>query len=29
MNFGRVIAAGPPEVIRANGEVQRIYFGEG
>jgi branched-chain amino acid transport system ATP-binding protein len=28
MNFGTVIAAGPPEAIRSNAEVQRIYFGE-
>lgn len=29
MNFGTIIAAGPPEEIRADGQVQRIYFGEG
>ena len=28
MNFGLVIAAGPPEEIRNNAEVQKIYFGE-
>jgi len=29
MNFGRIIATGSPEQIRADGQVQRIYFGEG
>jgi branched-chain amino acid transport system ATP-binding protein len=28
MNFGRIVAAGAPEEIRDNQEVQRIYFGE-
>ena len=28
MNFGAVIAAGAPEDIRSNEQVQKIYFGE-
>jgi|APFre7841882630_1041343.scaffolds.fasta_scaffold01345_3 branched-chain amino acid transport system ATP-binding protein len=28
MNFGLVMAAGPPDEIRNNAEVQKIYFGE-